>query len=363
MKRLDCLALLLFFLMLGSAHAEVTIEGEKEYEPHSLVKLKITGVEPTAAVRIKIKPDDTVDRADTARDLIQFAAAPGTYEVEVLAIGQRDGAFYFDEDVVTVKIKSCHGPQPPPGPGPGPTPPPDGHGTLDPLNALGRIRFGNAGCTATVIGPRRLDGRWDILTAAHCVRGQGQKGEMTLRGRSDTFGITVVSSHPRQDICWCVTDTVHENLPYAMLASKNPEPGTPIWHAGYGVQNPGNREDGTVADRENGDGQLRMVLSVSSGDSGGGIFRSDTNEVISTVCCTSGKGSKVSMWGGSTEQCVKLRPSRVSEDSVGWVPIEIPTRPDPTGGNAADQFEWHPIEIPLRPFVPTFMHYLNQRED
>jgi hypothetical protein len=46
--------------------------------------------------------------------------------------------------------------------------------------ALGRIQFGNAGCTATIIGPRRADGRYDVLTASHCVSTIGQHGTMRL---------------------------------------------------------------------------------------------------------------------------------------------------------------------------------------
>jgi hypothetical protein len=175
-----------------------------------------------------------------------------------------------------------------------------------------------------VIGPRRPDGRWDVLTAAHCVSGVGQRGTLTLKdGR--TLGLRVVAHHRTPDVAWCVTEEEVADLPYALIAAKNPEPGTPIWHMGYGVDRPGNREDGTVVEGENGQGQLRMSLSVSSGDSGGGIFRSDTNELVSVVCCTSGMGRRVSMWGCSAEVAQRTRPKGTDDDEA-WKPVPIPIR-------------------------------------
>jgi hypothetical protein len=231
-------------------------------------------------------------------------------------------------------------PQPPAPPKPEPKPPEGGK--FDPVNALGRIRFGNAGCTATVIGPRRPDGRWDVLTAAHCVSGVGARGTMTLKdGRS--LGLRVVAHHRTPDVAWCVTDDVIADLPYALIAPKNPEPGTAIWHMGYGVDKPGNREDGTVAQAENGQGQLRMILSVSSGDSGGGIFRADTNELVSVVCCTSGMAQKVSMWGASTDVIRRTRPTTADAEEV-WMPHPIPLRSWP----ADRDDEWQPLPIPIR---------------
>jgi hypothetical protein len=144
-------------------------------------------------------------------------------------------------------------------------------------------------------------------------------------------------------VAWCVTDDEIADLPYALIAAKNPEPGTAIWHMGYGVDKPGNREDGTVDERENAQGQLRMSLSVSSGDSGGGIFRSDTNELISVVCCTSGMGRKVSMWGCSTEIAQKTRPRGAEADET-WQPVPIPLRSWPANSDG----EWQPFPIPIR---------------
>jgi len=165
---------------------------------------------------------------------------------------------------------------------------------------------------------------------------------MTLKdGRS--LGLRVVAHHRTPDVAWCVTDEEIADLPYALIAAKNPEPGTPIWHMGYGVDRPGNREDGVIAEGENAQGQLRMILSVSSGDSGGGIFRADTNELVSVVCCTSGMGRRVSMWGCSAEVAQKTRP-KATDDEEGWVPVPIPLRP----WLAECDDEWQPVPIPIR---------------
>jgi hypothetical protein len=145
-------------------------------------------------------------------------------------------------------------------------------------------------------------------------------------------------------VAWCVTDDEVKDLPYALIAAKNPEPGTAIWHMGFGVDKPGNREEGTVAEGENAQGQLRMILSVSSGDSGGGIFRADTNELVSVVCCTSGMAQRVSMWGCSAEVARRTRPKAAEDAGEAWVPVPIPLRPWPADFNA----EWRPVPIPIR---------------
>lgn len=193
----------------------------------------------------------------------------------------------------------------------------------DPLAAIGRIQFGNAGCTATIIGPRLADGRYWALTAAHCVSAKGQRGSMRLRdGRS--FGLVVQAIDRESDCCWCLTDTNAQELPHATVARSSPAVGSRIWHAGYGVDVPGNREDGTVEAGPNAEGQIRMRLSVSSGDSGGGICLNDSGEVISCVCCTTERGAVAQVWGASPEAIHRLKPAfAVSEE---WTPLEIPHR-------------------------------------
>jgi hypothetical protein len=325
-------AVVLFALVPLAANAEpLRIVGETKYKPHALVRLRAEGVEPKAALLWRVHPSQGVQRATSPRGLLEFAAHPGTYDVELLVISNTDGALSVEEARTIVTIESCT-----------PAPPkPPGDGKLDPVNALGRIRFDNAGCTATIVGPRRPDGRWDVLTAAHCVTGVGQRGSLMLKdGR--TLGLRVVAYYPRPDVAWCLTDDVIADLPYAMIARENPKPGTAIWHRGYGVDQPGNREEGEVESGEDANGQLRMRLSVSSGDSGGGIFRADTNELVSVVCCTSDMARKAWMWGAATEVIRRTRPR--ADAGIGWEPVPIPLRSWPI--DFAE--DWQPLPIPIR---------------
>lgn len=211
-------------------------------------------------------------------------------------------------------------PQQPPAPAPAPQPPAPPAPTpprpqLDPLAAIGRIQFGSAGCTATIIGPQRDDGRWWVLTAAHCVSGVGQGGSMKLRdGRS--FPLRVVAMDRRADCCWCLSQGEVADYPNARVALRTPASGARIWHAGFGVDRPGNREDGSVVSGPNGDGQIEMRISVSSGDSGGALVLDETGEVISCVCCTTAKGRVARVWGASPEAIARLK-SQASEAEGG----------------------------------------------
>lgn len=206
-------------------------------------------------------------------------------------------------------------PQPPPAK---PEPKPDAP------QAIARIQFGNSGCTATVIGPRRGDGRYWVLTAAHCVQAVGQRGTMwMLDGR--TLGIQVAALDRRSDCSWCVTDTTTEVLPFALLAETDPTPGQKVWHAGYGVHIPGSREEGVVVAGSNPDGQVQFKLSVSSGDSGGGICLDESGRVVSTVCCTTARGQYADVWGAGPAAIRRTLPTAMPTND-GWTPSEIPLK-------------------------------------
>jgi len=209
---------------------------------------------------------------------------------------------------------------------PRPAPPEKPSPVPNPLAAIGRITFGNAGCTGTIIGPRREDGRQMVLTAAHCVQGQPKKGTMRLRdGR--TVGLTVLATDPRSDCAWAVTDATGEEYPFAQLLGATPKVGTKLWHAGYGVDNPGNTETGELLSGPDQNGQVRMRVSVSSGDSGGGICTDPEGYVVSCVCCTSARGQVASVWGASPESIRALMPGGIVRED--WQPLAVPIRPEP----------------------------------
>lgn len=197
----------------------------------------------------------------------------------------------------------------------------------DPVNAITKISSGGTGCSATVVGPRRPDGRWWMLSAAHCVKGAGQKWQCTFRdGRR--ISATVVNFDRRSDWSWLITDEVHDLLPFAYLAEATPIAGTEIWHAGFGVHVPGNVEKGTVLGKSEDRGQVRMSLSVSSGDSGGGIFRLDNGQLFSCVCCTAAKGRVADTFGSTLENLRQGRSDRVTIDQN----VAPAVFPEPIGG-------------------------------
>ncbi|HEY1188513.1 MAG TPA: trypsin-like peptidase domain-containing protein [Gemmata sp.] len=325
--------------LVGTAPAQpdrlpLSLSGATKYKPFTLVKLKAEGIDPKAGIVWRVYPRENVQRANTPRGTLEFVAPPGVYQVEALVIKTGvDGGIEVEEQSVTVEIERCCDKVPPIPDAPKPQPDtPKPTPKADPLNALGRIQFTNAGCTATVVYPRRADGKWDMLTAAHCVRhvGTGAVGTCQLR-EGKQFKVRVVNLEEGSDCAWLVTESADlGDLPFAMLASKNPEAGAKIWHAGYGVDVPGNREDGEVRNSQDGNGQTEFSLSVSSGDSGGGIFRTDTGELLSTVCCTTAKGQRARVWGASVESVTKRRPKAgASEagDPADWFkPCAIPTR-------------------------------------
>lgn len=209
---------------------------------------------------------------------------------------------------------------------PAPQPPSPPEPKPDALAAIVRLSADGTGCSGVVIGPRRADGRFWVLTAAHCVNRNGQHWLMRFRdGRS--AGAVVVNFNRQADYAWCLTDSNTETLPFALLAESSPPPGTPIWHAGFGVDVPGNTEHGTVTGPPNTDGQIQMSLSVSSGDSGGGIAITADGRIVSCVCCTTRRGAKADVWGASTESIRRGQVAQVSLEE--WTPLPIPLREVP----------------------------------
>lgn len=330
-----------------------SIEVPAKVGPHQLVRCKINAADPKATVIWRVNPSKDVQRATNPRGVFEWVAPPGTYVVEALVIRNgADGSHEVDEYSATVEVERCCEKVPPAPIDPKQPDPktPAPKAKADPWNALGRIQFGSAGCTATVVHPRRPDGKWDILTANHCIDhvGIGARGTMQLRGRSDRFTVRVVAADAKSDAAWLVTDSADlGDLPFAYLAEKPAERGVKIWHGGFGVDTPGNREEGSVTNPADSNGQTELFLSVSSGDSGGGMFREDNGELISTVCCTTSRGNKARVWGANVDSIRRLRPkSAANTAGEEWKPLELPLRGE--RDDAHSRFDWNPVEIPVR---------------
>ena len=299
------LAATLALAAIGPARAELKIAGELKVKRDRMVRLRAAGHDKAAAVTWRW--DKKKLDGGRSGDRLWLVGPPGEYVVECLAIKLgADGKTEIEEAEVTVSITGdCCPPgaeRPPPGP---PVPPviEKPSPKADPVNARARITFGTSGCTATVIHPRRKDGRWDLLTAAHCVRAVGQKGTAVMAG-GRKLAVTVTAHAREPDLCWLRTDESADDLPFAVLAKELPPPGARIWHMGYGVDRPGNKETGTYVGPSRYAGMIRVDISMSSGDSGSSFFREDNGESIGTMFGTINRLGH----GGDCVTAWKIRP-------------------------------------------------------
>jgi len=220
--------------------------------------------------------------------------------------------------------------------------PPDIHKILPPKrkaeDAIGRIQFGNAGCTATVIGPvGPNDTKLDILTAAHCVK-VGGVGKMLLKNGT-TLAVQCVARDPASDAAWLVADHPGGDVAFLLLADAPPQDGEVVWHQGYGIDRPGNRESGVFRGTAPGALQCKFRLSVSPGDSGGGIILDSDSRVISPVCCTTKLAGTGDVWGANPVASARIRPKHSASEEEPpkiWpvlpMPEQVFERPTPMSG-------------------------------
>lgn len=314
MRPVQCLAVSLLALALAStALAELRIVGPSTMKRDALVELKADGVADGAAVLWDVFPEGAASIKEGGNWIV-FNGPPGVYSVRAMSISAKDGKVTVERARHSVTIEgSTVPPVPPPIP---PTPPPTPPGKA--LSAIVKVQFGTAGCTATLIGGLKHKVQL-ALTAAHCVKGVGQTGTATLKdGR--TFAVRVVTLDRGPDVAWLEVDTRGASVPQAYLADSEPEINTRIWHSGYGVDKPGNREDGTVIGRPNSQGQLVYRLSVSPGDSGGGMITDATDRVLSPVCCTTCLGCVGTVYGGSVAAVRATLPPVTASSSFTSVP-------------------------------------------
>jgi len=205
-----------------------------------------------------------------------------------------------------------------------PAPPPAPEPARNPIDALGRLVMSGGYCSATPITPIGTDKRQYLLSAAHCVKAVGEECQFYLRtGKS--CKVRVVSINRLADCCILETEPLPEALPYLNLATETPPDGTAVFHAGFGSDNPGNREAGRVVNRDTGKGQVMFSLNVSPGDSGGGICLDSSGAVVSPVCCTTKPGAMAQVFGARPEVVRSLMASPAS--FVDVPPMQMPQAP------------------------------------
>ncbi len=274
---------------------EIEIPAETKIRVNRLGKIEAKAKTPVKWINLHEDLDVIPD--STGRFAMILGSKPGRYKIAVYT-ANKDGPSEPEYAIVVIEDPTPRPPLPPS------DPKPPGK-TADPVKATAKIRIGNAGCTATVIGPQRADGYWDALTAAHCHPSGAKSGRIELKdGRR--FGVKIGDKNPTADLLWLLIET-KEDLDFAVLAKELPAVGTSIWHNGYGYDKPGNVERGTVTAEPNAQGQVRFTLNVSSGDSGGGIFREDTGELVAAVCCTTRIAETGAVFGGTSVIAGKMR--------------------------------------------------------
>jgi len=205
---------------------------------------------------------------------------------------------------------------------PAPMPPP----TLkaDPIGSRVKLRTSVGGCTGAVVGPQRSDGRYLVVSAAHCVRRVGDTASGTMPG-GQQLELTVQSIDTKSDCSWLLTSPQTGTLPFINLATTAPAVGRRVWVAGYGVHAPGVQRWGSVAALPNRDGQVQFRIAVSSGDSGGPIVDDETGELVAVVCCTAAFGQDASVFGAGPAAMLAARPRTLSLDTE-WEPVQLPAK-------------------------------------
>jgi len=178
-----------------------------------------------------------------------------------------------------------------------------------PADAITLLRGQGWMCSGTIIGPVEQDDKYvDILTAAHCVK-VGQTCRVILKdGR--TLAAKCVSRDAGPDVAWLRAERPDGSIPYLLMCDVPPPPGSAVWHQGYGIDKPDNKEEGTVTAIATSRQQVQYRLSVSPGDSGGGIILTADGKVISPVCCTTRLGGMGDVWGGTPAAAAAIRPKR-----------------------------------------------------
>lgn len=274
---------------------EIEIPAETKIRVNRLGKIEVKCKTPVKWINLSDDLDVIPD--SSGKWAMILGTKPGRYTIAVFT-ATKDGP--SDPEYAKVIIEGTQAPTPD-----SPKEQPPAGKKPDPVKATAKLRIGNAGCTATVIGPRRNDGFWDALTAAHCLPSGFSSGKIEMKdGRS--FPVRIGSKNATSDLLWLIVET-KEEIDYALLSKSIPPLGSAVWHNGYGYDKPGNIERGTVTALESSQGQLRFTLNVSSGDSGGGIFSEETGELVAAVCCTTRIAGTGSVYGGSCVVASRMR--------------------------------------------------------
>lgn len=204
-----------------------------------------------------------------------------------------------------------------------PTPPVVQAPTQDPLAAIGKLVMSGGSCSATVVSAPDSQGQQLLLSASHCVKSIGESCQFFTRS-GQMLECRVKSINRGPDISILETESLRSPLPYLLIAASSPPAGSPVMHCGFGIDKPGNVERGKVLQSDTGGGQVMFELSVSPGDSGGGICLDGQGRVISPVCCTTRLAAIGQVFGGRPEEI-----RRMMELPAAFIDVKPMTMPAP----------------------------------
>jgi len=187
--------------------------------------------------------------------------------------------------------------------------------------------------TATVIGPRRADGRWDVLTAAHVVRG-AERASLAVGGKSVKLVVAVTDE--KADVAWLVTEVAHEHLPFALLADRPAKAGEALWHKGC----TSGECEGKALPTTNEIGTLWTDLPGSFGDSGAAIFRKSDGRVVAVLTGSPNHGAREGkqVIGGGLLRIVLARAAKAVKKLV---PKRRDGEAHPDGGGWRWSAQWN----------------------
>lgn len=213
---------------------------------------------------------------------------------------------------------------PAPAPAPLVTPQPEAPRPADdPLKAICKLIKPGSYCSGTVVTAADASGCQRIVSAAHCHKSVGESVNVAMRDGSGCVA-HVIAIDRKSDCAILRTEPLKSALPYIEISTANPAIGADVMHAGYGRHVPGNIERGKVLAIENSDGQIQYLLSVSLGDSGGGICLDSKGKLLSPVCCTTKLDALGNVWGASPS--IINRMMREPTSFIDVAPMEMPIR-------------------------------------
>lgn len=205
-----------------------------------------------------------------------------------------------------------------------PTVPAPPKSAAQPQDAIGKVAMQGGYCSATVVNGQNPDGTYTLVCASHCFKRVGEECSFTLRDGRNAKA-TCIALDRKPDVSILRTAPVNSQWPFIRVAQRTPDTGSRVLQAGFGIDKPGNTEYGTVLNGPNSDGQVEYHLSVSPGDSGGGICLDSAGQLLSPVCCTTDLGAPGSVWGGSPEQVNRMLANPTA--FMDMPPIHMPEPP------------------------------------